>query len=497
MNRVLIFIVAYNAEQHLEKVLRRIPPEIFSRYDYEILIIDDSSKDRTFDVAQRFHSQHTNLNLKVLFNPVNQGYGGNQKLGYQYAIDNHFDVVVLLHGDGQYAPEMVEAIFSPILEERVDAVFGSRMMVKGDARKGGMPLYKYVGNKVLTFLENRILGANLSEFHSGYRAYSVAALRRIPFQHNSPDFHFDTEIIIQLILAKLQIREIPIPTHYGDEICHVNGFKYAWDVFIACIESRLQGLSILYKRKYDIEQASSHYTLKLGYASSHSMSIDRVGAKSSVLDIGACEGFVAGELKKKGCRVSGIDQLPLRDGAPFDEYVQCDLNHPKFPFDMESFDYVLMLDVIEHLRSPEAFLDTLREQLKLSPATVILTTPNIAFGLMRLQLLLGQFNYGKVGILDITHCRLFTFKTFKHLCEECGYIVKDLKGIPVPFPKALGDNLAGRLLLGLNQLLIKINKSLFSYQIYAELRPTPVVGNLLAHTIKTSLEKTPAQEVVI
>jgi glycosyltransferase involved in cell wall biosynthesis len=494
MNRVLIFIVAYNAEHHIEQVLRRIPPEIFSKYDYEILIIDDSSKDRTFEVARRFHTQHTNLNLKVLFNPVNQGYGGNQKLGYQYAIDNNFDVVVLLHGDGQYAPELVESIFSPILKEGVAAVFGSRMMVKGAARKGGMPLYKFVGNKILTSLENQILGARLSEFHSGYRAYSVAALRRIPFQHNSPDFHFDTEIIIQLILAKLEIRETPIPTHYGDEVCHVNGMKYAWDVFMACIQSRLQALSILYKRKYDIEQESSHYTLKLGYMSSHSMSIDRVAADSKVLDIGACEGFVAAELTRKGCRVSGIDQLPRKEGAAFEEYVQCDLNHPKFPFEMEGFNYVLMLDILEHLRNPESFMDSLREQLKLSQATVILTTPNIAFALMRLQLLLGQFNYGKVGILDITHCRLFTFKTLKHLCEECGYVVKELKGVPAPFPKALGNNFAGRLLLNINQMLIKISKSLFAYQIYAELQPTPVVGNLLAHTIKTSLEKSPAAQ---
>ncbi|MCK4565633.1 MAG: glycosyltransferase family 2 protein, partial [Verrucomicrobia bacterium] len=194
MNKVLIFIVAYNAEHHIEQVIQRIPSKIFDVYDYEILIIDDSSKDNTFDVARRFQEQNKALNIKVLFNPVNQGYGGNQKLGYQYAVNNGFDAVVLLHGDGQYAPELIEDIFSPILRGEADAVFGSRMMTKGAARKGGMPLYKFIGNKILTFLENRLLGANLSEFHSGYRAYSVEALRRIPFQHNSPDFHFDTEI---------------------------------------------------------------------------------------------------------------------------------------------------------------------------------------------------------------------------------------------------------------------------------------------------------------
>ena len=489
MNKVLIFIVAYNAEHHIEQVIQRIPSKIFDVYDYEILIIDDSSKDNTFDVARRFQEQNKALNIKVLFNPVNQGYGGNQKLGYQYAVNNGFDAVVLLHGDGQYAPELIEDIFSPILRGEADAVFGSRMMTKGAARKGGMPLYKFIGNKILTFLENRLLGANLSEFHSGYRAYSVEALRRIPFQHNSPDFHFDTEIIIQLLLAEQRIHETPIPTYYGDEICHVNGIKYAWDVLVACMQSNLQKLSILYQRKFDIEQESSHYTLKLGYESSHTLAIDRVSKDSSVLDIGACEGLIAGELKKKGCRVCGIDQLPLRHEANFDEYTQCDLNAPKFPFDMESFDYILMLDIIEHLQSPEAFMDALREQLKQNPATVVLTTPNIAFAIVRLQLLFGQFNYGKAGILDITHCRLFTFKTLKHLAEECGYVLKKTKGVPVPFPKAVGDNALGHLLLSINKLLIKISKSLFSYQIYAELQPTPVVGNMLEHTIRTSAEK--------
>ena len=126
---------------------------------------DDSQTKLTFpdiEVSRLlFGEQNNNLNLKVLFNPVNQGYGGNQKLGYQYAINNGFDAVVLLHGDGQYAPELIEDIFSPILRGEADAVFGSRMLTKGAARKGGMPLYKFVGNKILTFMENRMLGERL------------------------------------------------------------------------------------------------------------------------------------------------------------------------------------------------------------------------------------------------------------------------------------------------------------------------------------------------
>ena len=125
-------------------------------------------------------------------------------------------------------------------------------MKKGDALKGGMPLYKWLGNQVLTTFQNGMLGTKLSEFHSGYRLYSTAALRQIPFERNSNDFHFDTEIIIQLFAKKLRIVEVPIPTYYGDEICHVNGMKYAWDVCRAVLRSKFHERGLLYDRKFDV-----------------------------------------------------------------------------------------------------------------------------------------------------------------------------------------------------------------------------------------------------
>src|SRR5262249_7816313 len=152
------------------------------------------------------------------------------KIGFHYAIRQGFDIVALVHGDGQYAPERLPDLLGPLVSGDADAVFGSRMMSGSNALKGGMPLYKYVGNKILTSIQNRLLHSNLSEFHSGYRLYSVAALRRIPFDRNTNDFHFDTEIIIQFFRAGLRIQELPIPTYYGDEICHVNGMRYAGQV---------------------------------------------------------------------------------------------------------------------------------------------------------------------------------------------------------------------------------------------------------------------------
>src|SRR5882757_4287983 len=212
--RVLIFVVAYNAEKTIESVLDRIPVELRTN-NVEVLIIDDSSKDATFQTGLKREDTTSDFKITILRNPLNQGYGGNQKLGYHYAIDNGFDIVALIHGDGQYAPEKLPVLLEPFIREEADAVFGSRMINKQDALKGGMPMYKWVGNQVLTHFQNTLLGSNLSEFHSGYRLYSTKALRCVPFERNSNDFHFDTDIIVQFHFAGLTIKEIPIPTFYG------------------------------------------------------------------------------------------------------------------------------------------------------------------------------------------------------------------------------------------------------------------------------------------
>ncbi len=221
-----------------------------------MLVIDDSSPDNTFQTGVDYVSSHrddSGLTITVLRNPENQRYGGNQKLGYRYAIEHGFDFVALVHGDGQYAPECLPDLLAPLIAGEADAVFGSRMMNPGGARKGGMPLYKLVGNKVLTRFQNALLGTDLTEFHSGYRLYAVRALQRVPFECNTNDFHFDTEIIIQFVLAGLRIKELPIPTYYGDEVCRVNGMKYAWDVCKTMLRARVHEMDLLYDRKFDVD----------------------------------------------------------------------------------------------------------------------------------------------------------------------------------------------------------------------------------------------------
>jgi glycosyltransferase involved in cell wall biosynthesis len=370
--RLLIFIVAYHAEATIKQVLARIPHVLAEQYDTEVLVIDDASSDQTFERGHEIRREGLlPFPVTVLFNPVNQGYGGNQKIGYFYAIDHGFTFVALLHGDGQYEPKCLPDLVRPLADGDADACFGSRMMTRIGALRGGMPLYKFIGNKILSSFENRLLRTSFTEFHSGYRVYSVAALRQIPFDLNTDDFHFDTEIIIQLVRAGLRIVERPIPTYYGDEICRVNGLKYAWNVARSCVNARAQDLGVFYDRRFDLpkyEHGNKHYQLKLDYESPHSLTLAIIPANARVLDLGCAGGYMGAKLKqRKGCHVVGVDMYPLRQDADLDGFYQQDLNQGMPAIEIAEFDFLLLLDVVEHLNTPEQFVQRLRDMTKLSP----------------------------------------------------------------------------------------------------------------------------------
>jgi hypothetical protein len=331
------------------------------------------------------------------------------------------------------------------------AVFGSRMLTPSGALRGGMPIYKFLGNKILTWTQNRLLRSNLSEFHSGYRLYSVKALKAIPFEHNSNDFHFDTEIIIQLMVAKLRIVELPIPTFYGDEICRFDGIRYAANVVRTTVQARLQEYSLFYDRKYDCAPPAP-LPSKIGFPSPQSFVAQRVPVDAKVLDLGF------------------LISHPSADD--WDETLS------KLPISQQ--DYVLLLDVIEHLTQPEAFLDCLRKQLSLNPkASLVVSTANVGFIITRLMLLLGYFNYSKRGILDLTHTRLFTRSSLKGALKQAGFIVTETRSLPAPFPLALGGGRLSKLLLAVNSALIPVFPGLFGYQIIQCATARPTVGSLL------------------
>jgi glycosyltransferase involved in cell wall biosynthesis len=475
--RIGILVVAYNAAGTLARVLDRIPVEFRSRIS-AILVSDDHSADSTYLVGLGYQQIAPTLPLEVVRNPRNLGYGGNQKVGYRWAIERDLDIIVMVHGDGQYAPEKLPDMVAPLERGEADAVFGSRMLTKGAARQGGMPLYKFVGNKILTRFENALAGADLSEWHSGYRAYSVDALRGLPFDQNDDDFNFDTQIIIQLLEAERRIVEIPIPTFYGDEISYVNGLRYARLITRDVLRYRAHKMGF---GTGDLAFASSSYEAKESDASSHGRIVswlrDRPAGK--VLDLGCADGFVAGELRQAGHHVVGVD-ITAADGVKdrVDRFVQADLDAGLPPEVEGRYDAIVCADVLEHVRRPEQILDEAHDLL--APGGVLVASiPNFAHWYPRLRVLAGRFDYDRRGILDQTHLRFFTSRSFERLVQEHGWRVarKTVTGLPLEVVERgagddAGEGTLRRAVRRVDATAVRARPSLFAYQLLYELVPT-------------------------
>ncbi len=222
--KVVVVMPALNAARTLEKTFRAIPTQTVD----EVILVDDGSSDATAELAQA-------LPLHFIWHPHNVGYGGNQKTCYLEALRRGAEVVVMLHPDGQYEPELIPKLIEPIIHEEADLVLGSRLAEPGSAIAGGMPRYKFVANRALTAFENRVLRTRLSELHTGYRAYSRELLMTVPFLRNSLDYAFDSEMLMQAIHFGFRIAEVPARSRYFDDASSIRlgpaavyGLKTLW-----------------------------------------------------------------------------------------------------------------------------------------------------------------------------------------------------------------------------------------------------------------------------
>jgi len=245
--KIAVYIPAYNAEKTILEVLHRIAGT-YGEDQIEIILVDNASSDGTSSTVKTYREKNGINNINVIRNAENLGYGGSQKVGYQTCIDQGFAVVAMVHADGQYAPELLPKLIAPVLNGEADMIFGSR--IAGNPLQGGMPIIRYLGNLFLTTVQNKLLGLKLSEYHSGYRIYSLASLQKIPFERLSNNFHFDTEIIILLKHMKLKIAEVVIPTRYADEDNHVNIWKYGIDVLVTTFSYWLHAKGIRKSRNW-------------------------------------------------------------------------------------------------------------------------------------------------------------------------------------------------------------------------------------------------------
>jgi len=232
--RIVVVMPAYNAESTLEQTYSEIP---FDFVD-EVILVDDASRDSTSDISKK-------LGITTITHLENRGYGGNQKTCYKAALDRGADVVIMLHPDYQYTPKLIVAMASLIANGQYDVVLGSRILCDG-ALKGGMPLYKYIANRALTFTQNVLIGMKLSEYHTGYRAFSRDLLLKLPLEENSEDFVFDNQMLSQAVYFGYSVGEISCPARYFEEASSINfsrSVKYGLGVL------QTSWLFFLHKRK--------------------------------------------------------------------------------------------------------------------------------------------------------------------------------------------------------------------------------------------------------
>ncbi len=468
--RLGVFVISYNAERLIQNTLRRIPEEIWREVEI-VYVVDDCSMDETTRQAMDYPDPYGKL--KVFRNRTNRRYGGNQKFGYQYAIDLGLDAVVMLHGDGQYAPEMLPDLFRPLVAGAADVVIGSRMIHRRDALKGGMPKYKFAANIFLTGVENLLSGLSLSEFHSGYRGYSTAFLRRIPLWENSDEWHFDSHILFQARQADAVVRELPIPTRYGDEVCHVNGISYGLNCLRSAFLFRLHRWGLIRLNRYDIAPRSLIDSRKLDDPySSHSLILRRLRqmklAGDQVLDLGFGCAAIAAALRQDGAILDGIDRDPraiAESGPLFRRVFQNDLNRPGEIHLEHKYDIVLAADILQFLVDPADVLSRLKKFL-VKGGLLAVSLPNVVNVQTRGRILFGRFPLHHRGLLEEQALHFYTLDSMRQLLVRAGWKVEstDVTSFPLTLVFPFLRRKRWRLPLWICRGLTLACKGLFAYQ---------------------------------
>ncbi len=443
-------------------------------------ILDGASPDR----LSHGHREDAPDGLVELAFSQTLEYGERVKMAMDYALAQGMDVAVILEGDARYPADGIERLVNAIGRDQADMALAIPQKNASAREKRAFRLQP--GARFAARILNALSRAHLNGWHCGFRAYRVRALARIPFQHNANSRMFNTEIIIQFLLSDLAIAETPVPGYIHRSLGLFAKTAFALQMVKASALSVLHRMNLFYQRHYDVTPPIEVYDLKLGYASSHTAALSKIPDGSNVLDIGCGNGALDALLRERGCKVRGMDRHAVTTSCALEEYIQIDLDVRSHNFEVSGYDRILILDVLEHLRFPELLLDHIRARCGLGEKPlVVISVPNVAFFIIRLRLLFGGFQYGKLGILDLTHCRLFTVRSIKELLLSSGYSIESVEGVPAPYPKAIGLNPLSRFLVWANKALIRLSLGLFSYQILLTAKPRPRLEDG-QKTIKTS-----------
>lgn len=461
--RVGLFLFDCADPQRIRQTLGRIPKGLDQFLKDVVLVVSkwEPSDDvtREVDPARRF-------NVRIHRTPRNAEQGAARKSAFEHALREEFAFVITMRGDGVHPPELLPGLLCDSLEAPDALVVASRFSRRLRTLREGVPPHRLLAHVATTGWQNRVLGLRLHDYHSGLRVYPLRGLQRIPFQLNADDRRFDAQILIQFRALGSPIRERAVSPAWREYASAGESIRALISASGSALAYRLHQLHIRRHNCFFVDQ-DVRYRLKASPASSHSQIVGAIQPGSRVLDLGCSRGLLAGPLREKNVRVTGVDVGPPDTVSDLIEgYYQRNLEEPLELPTGRMFDYVVASDVIEHLRNRVELLRGARRYLK-EDGRLLISTGNVAIWFYRLSLLFGRFEYGPRGILDETHVHLFTRASFEREVEKAGFRVVRRRVTSLPFELVFESTGRSRFIRALEQAyfaLARLWPTLFAYQ---------------------------------
>lgn len=457
--RIALFLFDCADAAALQGALERLPDSAAEWLASVVVMADDSAR----VTSQALREAASGWPLEVHREPRPSGFGSSRKAAFEYATRRGLDHIVVMRADGRHPPERLDEVAHALVVDEQPFVLVARKRRPRPGRAAGA--LRAAGAR----LQNALLGLRLRDPHTTFRAYAVRALRRVPFQLDSDAETFDAELAIQLRALGIDGFEVESGESWVEGADDKRELLLVRRALWTALDYRLHQLHVTRRGRYLVDRDVA-YTLKLSETSSHMQIVDAIRPGSHVLDLGCSQGVLARPLLQKQVSVTGVDVEPTAKTHELKEYLQADLEQPlALPLGRE-FDYVVVADVIEHLRNRTELLRSARRYLK-AGGRLIISTPNVALWFYRLSLLVGRFEYGPRGVLDRTHVHLFTRDTFRRQVERAGYHIVAERVTALPFEVVLestGRSRAVRLLSRIYHRLARLWPEMFAYQFILE-----------------------------
>jgi 2-polyprenyl-3-methyl-5-hydroxy-6-metoxy-1,4-benzoquinol methylase len=463
LGRVVLCVFDCPAEQDLRGVVEALPASL-DDWIGEVVAMDDRLVARADPAAIGRLRGARPFAVRLHQSPREHGYGGARKAAFEYALGSGFEWVVCLRA-GVHPVAALARLHERAVAGDVDALFAARFA--GETGAGEKrPAWRLFAHRTLNGILNRILGLRLRDHHTSLRAVRTDLLRRVPFQLDAEDRLFDVHLAIQCrALGRIPV-EVPVGADWAESARPGEGLRFALRALVTAAGYRLHQLHLIRRGRYFVDE-DVHYTLKRADTSSHMQIVAAIVPGALVLDLGCSQGLLARPLAEKGVRVVGVDmRAPGQVSEELHAYHQRDLERPLDLPTGRVFDYVVVSDVIEHLRNREEVLRSARRYLR-PGGRLLISTPNIALWFYRLSLLIGRFEYGPRGVLDETHVHLFTQASFRRMVEKAGFHVVAERVTSLPFEVVFESTGRSRLIRAIGHAyhaLARVWPGFFAYQ---------------------------------